>query len=118
MGAYITDTHFLVLLTLSIGVVIFYQTLQLKIENFKAVNKDKVTDVPAQSDADAILCSSTPSTSIGKQLTLSEEYGRKVFQDVYNTKAQKYHYLIAEIIAIDTERLSFVERTGIIRLLE
>lgn len=87
-------------------------------EHFKAVKKGNVADVLAQSATDVVPYSTTSSTSHSKQLTLSEPLERKLLWDVNDVKAQKFHYLIAEMIALDNEPLSVVERTGFIRLLE
>lgn len=59
-----------------------------------------------------------PSTTAEKQLTLSESFERKLLWDVNDAKAKKYHYLIAEMIAIDNEPFSIVEKVGFKRLLE
>ena len=58
------------------------------------------------------------SSSKNMQLSLKESFERKLLWDVNDPKAKKYHYLIAEMIALDNEPLSIVERTGLNRLLE
>lgn len=63
-----------------------------------------------------------PSTSacptVEKQLTLLESFQKKSLWSVNDAKAKKYHYLIAEMIAIDNEPLSIVEKVGFKRLLQ
>ena len=49
---------------------------------------------------------------------MTESYERKLLWDINDTKATKYHYLVAEMIALDNEPFSIVERTGCTRLLE
>lgn len=53
-----------------------------------------------------------------KQLTLKETTERKLLWDVNDPKSKKYHYLIGEMIAIDNEPFSIVERVGFTRLME
>ncbi|CAG4931464.1 unnamed protein product [Parnassius apollo] len=60
-----------------------------------------------------------PGTSRSKerQLTLKETSERKLLWDINDPKSINYHYLIGEIIALDNEPLSLVERVGFQRLM-
>ncbi|KAF2897618.1 hypothetical protein ILUMI_08558 [Ignelater luminosus] len=60
-----------------------------------------------------------PGTSRSKerQLTLKETSERKLLWDINDPKSIKYHYLIGEMIALDNEPLSLVERVGFQRLM-
>lgn len=53
-----------------------------------------------------------------KQLTLKETTERKMLWDINDFRSKTYHYLIGEMIAIDNEPLSIVERVGFKRLME
>ncbi|CAH0563105.1 unnamed protein product [Brassicogethes aeneus] len=89
-------------------------------EKFNLLNKGKDKDVPTLLLEPAVPVSSTrssSSTSMEKQLTLSESFERKLIWGVSDPKAKKYHYLIAEMIALDNEQLCIVERVGFKRLL-
>ena len=89
-------------------------------EKFVLLNKGKAKDVPTLLVEPAIPGPSTSlsSTRTEKQLTVSESFERKLLLDLNEPKAKKYHYLIAEMIALDNEPLSMVERVGFKRLLQ
>ncbi|GBP34206.1 Zinc finger BED domain-containing protein 4 [Eumeta japonica] len=57
------------------------------------------------------------SRSRDRQLTLKETSERKLLWDINVPKSIKYHYLIGEMIALDNEPLSLVERVGFHRLM-
>lgn len=57
------------------------------------------------------------SRSRDRQLTLKETSERKLLWDINDPKSIKYHYLIGEMIALDNEPLSLVERVGFQRLM-
>ncbi|XP_018574457.1 zinc finger BED domain-containing protein 4-like [Anoplophora glabripennis] len=88
------------------------------LEKFLLVKKGKDKGVPAQLVEPAVPSTSSSSTLTEKQLTLSESFERKLLWDINDTKAKKYNYLIAEVIALDNELLSIVERVGFKRLLQ
>ncbi|CAK1542642.1 unnamed protein product [Leptosia nina] len=52
-----------------------------------------------------------------KQLTLAETVERKEYWDINDAKSKQYHYLIGEMIALDNEPLSMVDRVGFNRLM-
>lgn len=58
------------------------------------------------------------STSERRQITLKQTVERKLLWDINDPKSIKYHYLIGEMIALDNEPLSVVERVGFKRLLQ
>lgn len=53
-----------------------------------------------------------------KQLTLKETVDRKLLWDINDPRSKKYDYLIGEMIVIDNEPFSLVERVGFARLME
>ncbi|GBP20531.1 Zinc finger BED domain-containing protein 4 [Eumeta japonica] len=57
------------------------------------------------------------SRSRDRELTLKETSERKLLWDINDPKSIKYHYLIGEMIALDNEPLSLVERVGFQRLM-
>lgn len=86
-------------------------------EKFMNLNKDKKNNDAATSLAEPVnACTSSSSTE--RQQTLSEAFDRKLLWDINNATAKKYHYLIAEMIALDNEPLCVVERVGFARLLK
>ncbi|GLV33340.1 hypothetical protein CBL_08610 [Carabus blaptoides fortunei] len=88
-------------------------------EEFKLINKSKISKpVVAPGHANPSTSASSSSTSAEKQITLSESFERKLLWDVNNAKAKRYHYLIAEMIAMDNKPFSIVEKVGFKRLLE
>lgn len=52
-----------------------------------------------------------------KQLTLAETVERKQYWGINDPKSKEYHYLIGEMIALDNEPLSMVDRVGFNRLM-
>ncbi|CAK1592037.1 unnamed protein product [Parnassius mnemosyne] len=85
------------------------------LNEFRVLNKDLAAVVPTTS----LAIPGTSSSSVpNRQLTLTDTFERKLLWDVNDAKARKYHYLIAEMIALDNEPLSIVEKTGFTRLLE
>nr|XP_053615039.1 zinc finger BED domain-containing protein 4-like [Plodia interpunctella] len=85
-------------------------------DEFRAVNKEKAAVEPTTI---SLAIAGTSSSSFAKkQLTMTESFERKLLWDINDAKAKKYHYLVAEMIALDNEPLSIVERTGFTRLLE
>ncbi|KAF2883571.1 hypothetical protein ILUMI_22635 [Ignelater luminosus] len=85
-------------------------------DEFRALNKDYAAVVPTTIH---LAIPGTSSSSVAKkQLTMTESFERKLLWDGNGAKARKYHYLVAEMIALDNEPLSIVERTGFTRLLE
>ncbi|KAL0879633.1 hypothetical protein ABMA27_003348 [Loxostege sticticalis] len=84
-------------------------------DEFSALNDKNAVEPTTVSLAIA----GTSSSSVAKkQSTMTESYERKLLWDINDTKARKYHYLVAEMIALDNEPLSIVERNGFTRLLE
>ncbi|XP_054744485.1 zinc finger BED domain-containing protein 4-like [Anastrepha obliqua] len=57
------------------------------------------------------------SRSNERQLTLKETSERKLLWGINDSKSIKYYYLIGEMIALDNEPLSLVERVGFQRLM-
>ncbi|KAF2891023.1 hypothetical protein ILUMI_15150 [Ignelater luminosus] len=85
-------------------------------DEFRALNKDNAAVVPTTIH---LAIPGTSSSSVAKKLlTMTESFERKFLWDVNDAKARKYHYLVAEMIALDNEPLSIVERSGFTRLLE
>lgn len=89
-------------------------------EEFKLINKKKTgeSSKPITAPVHVVPSTSASSSSAEKQLTLSESFERKLLWNVNDAKAQKYHYLISEMIALDNEPFSIVEKVGFKRLLE
>lgn len=84
------------------------------------IKEDSAATVPAATRSMALAVPSTSSSSVStkKQITVTESFEKKMLWDVNDAKAKKYHYSVAEMIALDNEPLSMVERTGFIRLLQ
>ncbi|KAF9409281.1 hypothetical protein HW555_011316 [Spodoptera exigua] len=96
--------------------------------HLKAKHPDKFSEIYGGSSScvvPAISTSSTASTcttasqpSLQKQLTLAETVERKQYWGINDSKSQEFHYLIGEMIALDNEPLSIVDRVGFNRLMQ
>lgn len=104
---------------------LFTATTSLKnhLKTKHAEQYDTLTDAPCSykggtSSDSKILALPGTSRSRERQLTLKETSERKLLWDINDPKSRKYHYLIGEMIALDNEPLSLVERVGFQRLME
>ncbi|KAG6454157.1 hypothetical protein O3G_MSEX008522 [Manduca sexta] len=96
--------------------------------HLKAKHSDKFSEIYGGSSSDvgtAISTSSNASTcaaasqpSMQKQLTLAETVERKQYWGINESKSKEFHYLIGEMIALDNEPLSIVDRVGFNRLMQ
>lgn len=96
--------------------------------HLKAKHSDKFSEIYDGSSSDvgtAISTSSTASTcasvsqpSLQKQLTLAETVEQKQYWGIDESKSKEFHYLIGEMISLDNEPLSIVDRVGFNRLMQ
>ena len=84
------------------------------LDNFITSKKVKISESEPCSSSAAII----PSASKLQQRTLAETLELKQIWDINNSKAQKIHYKIAEMIALDCQPISVVEDIGFNRLLK